>query len=994
MGFMGGGFKEPVVFDVKVNDRDAQTSFKQINGQLGQMDGHATKAAQGVSKTEKAFNTAKRAATGFAVVGLGAVVVGMKQSVMLASSVAESTSKVGVVFGQYASEVVKASQTSATAMGLSKNAYLEAAGSLGNLLVSLKITPGAAKDMSMSMVKLASDFASFNNIDTAEALVAIRSGLVGETEPLRKLGVNMNEATLKAEALRMGLIKTTKEAMDPQTKALAAQALIFAQSGTAQGDFTRTSAGLANQQRILGAQIEDTKTKLGEQLIPVVLKITTAFNKFVGEIQSGTGTGGKFKDTAISMYNAIKPFVMFFVNNGKALMDVFTIIGGGVIVFKTLTKAVALADAAMWLYRSSMTALMVPAVATAGATTAVGVAGTAAGVGTTAAAGGIRLMTAAMVANPIMVWAVALTAVATAAWKVYRALDKVNDANAKYAKEYGKKVDTSKIAGSFGGKGSSGMGHSQTRAEIDAIRAERIANLPTRGGASSMPSKINPKYVAARPKTDDELAGGGGGGGGGGKKDDAKKKKADELAKLWKNVKSSYSSMNKIIAEHEVKRQEIIAEADERVADAHKDWADRKFIMERDNEQAMTKLNETNRRAEAKLRDTARLAELAAEKNYDDAIEDEKKKNFAVLAGLTEAYNEKVANLNKAASEKQASIIQKSMDLLTGAFASATKVDVGDMFEKSTTGLAGVLDGLKTQLSGAKTLAANAAKLAGAGFSQNFIQSVVSKGAGVGNSMADAILTSSPASISELQSLYKEIDAVSETGVDNLAKTMNSGMSLANRALMAEYANVGVELSNSLAQASADLSDAEAKQMTAFNAANATHLATLTEARLSIKKTLDDGLAEQALSYADAIAEMKVNTDNEIWASKKTLDDAIAASQIQFEKDIKALVKSSTDSLTELQDKLAETAAAIKALSGIKAGVGVLANSPGAGYVAGTKGFNTDTANTNPQVGNGADAAYDRWLIQQNITVQNPVDSVQEAINASRFGTLVKSGSK
>ena len=107
MSFMGGGFKEPVVFDVKVNDRDAQTSFKQINGQLGAMDGHATKAAQGVSRTEKAFNTAKRAATGFAVVGLGAVIVGLKQSVMLASSVAESASKVGVVFGEQAAQIMK-----------------------------------------------------------------------------------------------------------------------------------------------------------------------------------------------------------------------------------------------------------------------------------------------------------------------------------------------------------------------------------------------------------------------------------------------------------------------------------------------------------------------------------------------------------------------------------------------------------------------------------------------------------------------------------------------------------------------------------------------------------------------------------------------------------------------------------------------------------------------------------------------------------------------
>ena len=68
-------------------------------------------------------------------------------------------------------------------MGISKGAYLEAAGGLGNLLVSLKVQPKAAADMSQQMVKLAGDMASFNNVPVADALAAIKSGLTGETEP-------------------------------------------------------------------------------------------------------------------------------------------------------------------------------------------------------------------------------------------------------------------------------------------------------------------------------------------------------------------------------------------------------------------------------------------------------------------------------------------------------------------------------------------------------------------------------------------------------------------------------------------------------------------------------------------------------------------------------------------------------------------------------------------------------------------------------------------
>lgn len=237
---------------------------------------------------------------------VGAGVAFFKGAVNGASDLAESASKVTVVFGEQAGAIMKASKTSASAMGLSKSAYLAANGELGNLLVSLKIAPKDAANMSQQMVKLAGDMASFNNVSPEEALLAIRSGLTGETEPLKRFGVNMNDATLKTQALKLGLIKTTKEAMSPQTKALAAQALIMAQTGTAQGDFARTSGGLANQQRIAAAQTENLKNKIGKGLLPLVTAGTKAYAGFVKGIINGTGAGGKFRDILMSVGGAIK----------------------------------------------------------------------------------------------------------------------------------------------------------------------------------------------------------------------------------------------------------------------------------------------------------------------------------------------------------------------------------------------------------------------------------------------------------------------------------------------------------------------------------------------------------------------------------------------------------------------------------------------------------------------------------------------------------------
>src|SRR5680860_358529 len=226
-----------------------------------------------------------------------------------ASNLTEASGKVGIVFGAQAAQILKASKTSATAMGMSKTAYLDANGTLGNLLGTLKLTPQATADMSQKMVQLAADMGAFNNVPTEEALAAIQSGLTGEAEPLKKFGVLINDATLKTRAMSMGLISSTNDALTPQNKALASQAEIMAQTTIQQGNFADTSKDLAGQQKILASQTDDLKTKLGGFLLPVVTKVTTAFTGFMGGIQDSTGAGGRFKEMILGVWDKMQPLI-------------------------------------------------------------------------------------------------------------------------------------------------------------------------------------------------------------------------------------------------------------------------------------------------------------------------------------------------------------------------------------------------------------------------------------------------------------------------------------------------------------------------------------------------------------------------------------------------------------------------------------------------------------------------------------------------------------
>lgn len=244
-----------------------------VDGDFSKFDRDARASAR---KAGKHFSgLGKLALAGLTGGGAAALGVFTKHAIGSASDINESLSKNQVLFGKYAKGIERFSDRSAKSIGTAKQSVLEYAGTFGNLFRALGVTEKKSARYSKRLTTLAADMASFNNTSIEEALEAIRSGLVGETEPLRRFGVNMNDATLRAEALKLGLIKNTKQALDPQTKALAAQALIVKQTSKAHGDFERTSGGLANQQRILKAKFQDVRAELGDKLLPIAKDVTT-----------------------------------------------------------------------------------------------------------------------------------------------------------------------------------------------------------------------------------------------------------------------------------------------------------------------------------------------------------------------------------------------------------------------------------------------------------------------------------------------------------------------------------------------------------------------------------------------------------------------------------------------------------------------------------------------------------------------------------------------
>jgi len=233
--------------------------------------------------SNKMMRATRMAGIGFAA--LGGVAIGaamaLKPMIDKAASMEESLSKNRVVFGESAAAVEQFAETSLHAFGVTERAALEATGVIGTLGSALGMTEADSASMATTLVGLAGDMSSFNDASVEETLTAIQAGLRGESEPLRRFGVLLDAATLKAKALEKGIIKSTKEALTPQTKALAAYELILEQTSIQMGDFTRTADSATNQSKLLAGEWDKIQTSIGEKVLPMFTAIVTSLNKEV-----------------------------------------------------------------------------------------------------------------------------------------------------------------------------------------------------------------------------------------------------------------------------------------------------------------------------------------------------------------------------------------------------------------------------------------------------------------------------------------------------------------------------------------------------------------------------------------------------------------------------------------------------------------------------------------------------------------------------------------
>lgn len=197
-----------------------------------------------------------------------------KDSIAAASDLNESLNAVNVTYGKQAEAVKVLGTEAADALGLSNTEFNGLAVQFSAFATQVAGSDGPkVVNVLDQLTTRGSDFASVMNLEVNEALGLFQSGLAGETEPLRKFGIDLSAAAVESFAYARGIAKAGEEMTEGQ-KVQARYGLLMRQTAKTQGDFANTSDELANSQRRLTANWENAKARLGEALLPVLTTVT------------------------------------------------------------------------------------------------------------------------------------------------------------------------------------------------------------------------------------------------------------------------------------------------------------------------------------------------------------------------------------------------------------------------------------------------------------------------------------------------------------------------------------------------------------------------------------------------------------------------------------------------------------------------------------------------------------------------------------------------
>lgn len=202
----------------------------------------------------------------------------------MAMDAVESENLFEVAMGAVAGDARKWSEETSKALGLNAYNVRNNMATYNAMLTSMGLTSDESLKMSEGLTQLSYDMASFYNLKPEEAFDKLKSGISGEAEPLKALGILVNDNTIKTYAYTNGIAKQGEQLTEAQ-KVQARYGAIMEATKNAQGDLARTMDSPTNKLRIMKEQAQQIGIQFGQILIPILEKLIAIIKPLMDQFQ-------------------------------------------------------------------------------------------------------------------------------------------------------------------------------------------------------------------------------------------------------------------------------------------------------------------------------------------------------------------------------------------------------------------------------------------------------------------------------------------------------------------------------------------------------------------------------------------------------------------------------------------------------------------------------------------------------------------------------------
>lgn len=304
---------------LELSDDEYRTAMKLALKQLRELDKRASLATQRLNKLSRVFasvatrmrafgrvmNSVIGAASRFsrlifdtlapAMFFLGAAAASMGSAIVAAmipaaksfGAMEDAISRFRVAFEDQADATEKWARSFARSIGYADSTIVDLMGRFQSFMTTQGVPAGIASTATRSIAQLVPNLASFFDISPDEVTTRLFSGLVGEMEAVRRLGVDISAQTVNRELSAFGI--DPQDATQSQ-KVIARTRLIIEQTRKAQDDLRRTSDSLNNTLVRLSESWKRLRESIGNAIAPALTTIANVAQRIMTNLEPLTRT--------------------------------------------------------------------------------------------------------------------------------------------------------------------------------------------------------------------------------------------------------------------------------------------------------------------------------------------------------------------------------------------------------------------------------------------------------------------------------------------------------------------------------------------------------------------------------------------------------------------------------------------------------------------------------------------------------------------------------